>query len=66
MYYKEAVGAFVVFDVTRATTYEAVEKWKSDLDSKVFLPNGSPIPAVLLANKVSMLNIAVGVLFSAG
>ncbi|XP_028406002.1 ras-related protein Rab-32-like [Dendronephthya gigantea] len=51
VYYKEAVGAFVVFDVTRATTYEAVEKWKSDLDSKVFLPNGSPIPAVLLANK---------------
>ncbi|CAB4038157.1 Ras-related Rab-32, partial, partial [Paramuricea clavata] len=51
VYYKEAVAAFVVFDVTRATTYEAVEIWKSDLDSKVFLPNGSPIPAVLLANK---------------
>ena len=46
-----------MFDVTRATTYEAVEKWKSDLDSKVFLPNGSPIPAVLLANKVSCLKI---------
>ena len=53
VYYKEAVGAFVVFDVTRASTFEAVEKWKTDLDSKVFLPNGSPIPAVLLANKVS-------------
>ena len=48
------MGAFVVFDVTRATTYEAVEKWKSDLDGKIFLPNGSPIPAVLLANKVSV------------
>ena len=52
VYYKEAVGAFVVFDVTRASTFEAVEKWKSDLDSKVFLSNGSPIPAILLANKV--------------
>ncbi|XP_035659702.1 ras-related protein Rab-32-like isoform X1 [Branchiostoma floridae] len=51
VYYKEAVGAFVVFDVTRASTFEAVSKWKNDLDSKVQLPNGQSIPAVLLANK---------------
>ncbi|XP_036269745.1 ras-related protein Rab-32 [Pipistrellus kuhlii] len=51
VYYKEAVGAFVVFDISRGSTFEAVLKWKSDLDSKVHLPNGSPIPAVLLANK---------------
>lgn len=51
VYYKEAVGAFVVFDVTRGSTFEAVSKWKHDLDSKVLLPNGNPIPAVLLANK---------------
>lgn len=56
VYYKEAVGAFVVFDVTRASTFEAVEKWKSDLDSKVFLSNGSPIPAILLANKCDQVN----------
>ena len=52
VYYKEAVGAFVVFDVTRASTFEAVQKWKNDLDSKVSLPNGAPVPVVLLANKV--------------
>ncbi|XP_037837537.1 ras-related protein Rab-32a isoform X4 [Kryptolebias marmoratus] len=51
VYYKEAVGAFVVFDVTRGATFEAVSKWKHDLDSKVKLANGNPIPAVLLANK---------------
>jgi len=51
VYYKEAVGAFVVFDVTRGATLEAVPKWKADLDSKVVLPDGRPIPAVLLANK---------------
>lgn len=28
--------------------------WKSDLDNKVLLPNGQPIPAVLLANKVML------------
>lgn len=51
VYYKEAVGAFVVFDVTRGATFDAVSKWKHDLDSKVKLANGNPIPAVLLANK---------------
>lgn len=51
VYYKEAVGCFIVFDVTRASTFEAVTKWKSDLDSKVQLPDGSPVPCVLLANK---------------
>lgn len=51
VYYKEAVGAFIVFDVTRGATLEAVVKWKQDLDSKVQLPDGSSIPCVLLANK---------------
>ncbi|XP_031336057.1 ras-related protein Rab-38 isoform X3 [Photinus pyralis] len=51
VYYKEAVGAFIVFDVTRVNTFESVSNWKADLDSKVQLPDGSPIPCVLLANK---------------
>ncbi|XP_033339643.1 RAS oncogene family member Rab32 isoform X1 [Megalopta genalis] len=51
VYYKEAVGAFIVFDVTRSATLDAVVKWKQDLDSKVQLPDGSAIPCVLLANK---------------
>ncbi|KAF5274588.1 hypothetical protein FQA39_LY07200 [Lamprigera yunnana] len=51
VYYKEAVGAFIVFDVTRITSFESVQNWKSDLDSKVQLSDGSPIPCVLLGNK---------------
>lgn len=51
VYYKEAAGAFIVFDVTRSATFDAVVKWKQDLDSKVQLPDGSPIPCILLANK---------------
>ncbi|XDV18602.1 hypothetical protein PO909_024260 [Leuciscus waleckii] len=34
VYYREAVGALVVFDMTRASTFQAVLKWKKDLDSK--------------------------------
>ncbi|KAF9434800.1 rab32, member RAS oncoprotein [Entomortierella beljakovae] len=54
VYYKEAVAALVVYDVTRPKTFEAVPKWKADLDSKVSLPGGEPIPVVLLANKIDL------------
>jgi Ras-related protein Rab-32 len=53
VYYKEAVGALVVFDITRVSTFEGVSKWKQDLDEKVRLLDGSEIPVVLLANKVT-------------
>lgn len=55
MYYKEAVAALVVYDITRPNTFEAVPKWKADLDTKVSLPDGQPIPVVLLANKVPLI-----------
>ena len=52
VYYKDAVGCFLVFDVTRPSTFDAVSRWKHDLDSKVQLADGQPIPCLLLANKV--------------
>ena len=45
----------VVFDVTRVSTFEAVQKWKNDIDAKVLLPpDNRPIPVVLLANKCDL------------
>eukprot|EP01012_Entosiphon_sulcatum_P048725 TRINITY_DN6724_c0_g2_i1.p1 TRINITY_DN6724_c0_g2~~TRINITY_DN6724_c0_g2_i1.p1 ORF type:complete len:219 (-),score=55.82 TRINITY_DN6724_c0_g2_i1:317-946(-) len=54
VYYQAAVGALVVYDVTRQETFDAVIKWKQDIDNKVFLPDGSNIPCVLLANKADL------------
>jgi Ras-related protein Rab-32 len=55
MYYKEARGAFVVYDISKERTlHEGALKWKNDIDNKVFLPNGDPIPVVLLANKCDL------------
>ncbi|KAI4905619.1 hypothetical protein NFI96_022336 [Prochilodus magdalenae] len=51
VYYREAMGAFIVFDVTRPSTFEAVTKWKEDLDAKLSLSSGKQVAAVLLANK---------------
>jgi len=57
VFYKKAVGCFIVFDASRGWTFEGVTKWKTDLDNKVQLPDGNPIPCVLLANKVRVLLI---------
>ncbi|XP_072528191.1 ras-related protein Rab-38 [Salminus brasiliensis] len=51
VYYREAIGAFIVFDVTRPSTFEAVTKWKEDLDAKLSLSSGKQVATVLLANK---------------
>lgn len=54
VYYKGAMGALVVFDITKSSTLEAASEWKQDLNSKVCLDGGCPVPAVLLANKCDM------------
>jgi Ras-related protein Rab-32 len=59
VYYKDAVGAFLVYDLSRSTTFDGVAKWKEEIDSKVFLPNNQPIPVVLLANKNDLENVTV-------
>lgn len=57
VYYREAVAALVVFDLTRPASFEAVRKWKSDIDAKVALANGDPIPCILVANKSDLVNV---------
>lgn len=56
IYYKEAVGAFLVFDVSAPSSFNAVLKWKHDLDTKVCMADGQPIPCLLLANKVRIFS----------
>jgi Ras-related protein Rab-32 len=58
-YYKEAVGAFIVFDVDRVgATFDNTKKWKLDIDQKVtFMETEDPIPVILIANKTDKLNL---------
>eukprot|EP01099_Mayorella_cantabrigiensis_P004200 TRINITY_DN3154_c0_g1_i1.p1 TRINITY_DN3154_c0_g1~~TRINITY_DN3154_c0_g1_i1.p1 ORF type:complete len:138 (-),score=23.22 TRINITY_DN3154_c0_g1_i1:202-615(-) len=53
VYYREAVGAIVVYDVTSASTQQSVSHWKEDIDSK--LNSDLNIPVVLFANKSDLL-----------
>jgi len=59
VYYKYAIAAIIVYDVTRPATYEAVLKWKADLNSKVVLANDDPIPVILLANKCDISSVSI-------
>eukprot|EP01117_Protostelium_nocturnum_P015186 TRINITY_DN5857_c0_g1_i2.p1 TRINITY_DN5857_c0_g1~~TRINITY_DN5857_c0_g1_i2.p1 ORF type:complete len:194 (+),score=11.46 TRINITY_DN5857_c0_g1_i2:111-692(+) len=56
VYYKQADAAVIVCDITNRQTFSAVQRWKADLDNKVQLENGDPVPAILLANKCDMTN----------
>merc|ERR1712137_598815 len=54
VYYKYAIAAVIVFDVSRPATFDAVLKWREDINSKVVLANNEPIPCILLANKCDL------------
>ncbi|XP_052105149.1 ras-related protein Rab-32B-like [Mytilus californianus] len=59
VYYKYAIAAIIVFDLTRPATFDSVLKWLNDVHSKVMLANQEPVPVVLLANKCDMENATV-------
>jgi signal recognition particle receptor subunit beta len=54
IYYRDSHGAVVVCDCSKKDTITGAFRWKKDLDYKLSLDNGEPIPAILLANKVSL------------
>eukprot|EP01121_Diplochlamys_sp_Union-15-3_P009675 TRINITY_DN2641_c0_g1_i4.p1 TRINITY_DN2641_c0_g1~~TRINITY_DN2641_c0_g1_i4.p1 ORF type:complete len:210 (+),score=34.16 TRINITY_DN2641_c0_g1_i4:65-694(+) len=49
IYYKDAAGAIIVFDLQRKQTWEDVRKWRKDIDDK--LVSDEPIPILLVGNK---------------
>ena len=54
MYYQEAVGALVVFDVMNPRSLDIVKVWKKDIDEKVFTSDDKPIPCLLIGNKIDL------------
>jgi len=56
VYYRDSHGAIVVYDCKRQETLTGAYRWKKDLDSKLALDNGQPIPSVLVANKCDLDN----------
>jgi small GTP-binding protein len=52
VYYRDSLGALLVYDISRPLTFDTVTKWKEEIDTMVRLPDGEgPIPVVLIGNK---------------
>ncbi|KAI5731823.1 hypothetical protein M8J77_016689 [Diaphorina citri] len=54
VYYKDAHGCIIMFDLTNQNSFKNTLKWKKDVDLKCTLSDGSPIPCMLLANKCDL------------
>eukprot|EP01136_Pigoraptor_vietnamica_P002181 Opistho-1_new@29780 len=55
VYYRGADAAIVAFDVTREESLQVAAKWKRDVDAKVRLPDGSPLPCILVGNMCDLV-----------
>ncbi|CAN9515280.1 unnamed protein product [Ophioblennius macclurei] len=54
VYYRGAQGCVLMFDVTNSSSFLRCQQWKLDLDNKTMLPNGAPVPCILVANKCDL------------
>jgi GTPase SAR1 family protein len=54
LFYKDAAGCLIVFDVSRASTLNGAAKWKEDFDMKVNFDEDNQIPCLLIGNKVDI------------
>jgi small GTP-binding protein len=55
VYYKQAVAALILVDLTRMDeTLKSAKDWKDDIDLKVSV-DGGPIPTLIVANKVDLI-----------
>lgn len=52
VFYRRAVGAFVVMDPTQHDAFETSAMWKKDLDAKLQTQDDTALPCVLLISKV--------------
>jgi len=59
VYYKYAIAAIIVYDLSRPNTFESVFKWHNDVKSKVTLQDGRPIPVIILANKCDIPSVNI-------
>lgn len=54
-FYKDAVAAFIFFDLSHPNTLLAALKWKANIEAGALLPDGSALPCILVANKCDLI-----------
>mmetsp|Transcript_9042 Transcript_9042/g.19140 ORF Transcript_9042/g.19140 Transcript_9042/m.19140 type:complete len:246 (-) Transcript_9042:467-1204(-) len=52
VYYRDAFGVMLVYDISRPQTFETVSKWKATIDAVVEpVPGAQSLPVILVGNK---------------
>ncbi|KAL4104303.1 hypothetical protein QTP88_019604 [Uroleucon formosanum] len=54
VYYKDAHGCVIMFDLSNKNSFLNTLKWKKDVDAKCTQLDGGPIPCMLLGNKCDL------------
>ena len=57
-YYIGTHGAFIVFDVSRRTSFDNISNWIAELKKNI----QSPIPIIIIANKIDLRGANAGVI----
>ncbi|CAF0848842.1 unnamed protein product [Rotaria sordida] len=56
LFYKDAAGCLIVFDVSKSTTLiNGAVKWKIDFDNKVNIDNNNQVSCLLIGNKCDLV-----------
>ena len=52
---KDSLGAIFISDATNPEDLEIIQKWKHNLDEDASFINGTPLPSILIENKIELL-----------
>ncbi|XP_015791641.1 ras-related protein Rab-38 [Tetranychus urticae] len=59
VYYKGAVGSFILTDAANPDSFKSAVRWKKDFDAKVNMEDGQPAPSILLVNKCDLEKVGM-------
>lgn len=56
LFYKNALGCFLVYDLSKPESLNNIIKWIEEINSKVTLPSGKKLPILLVGNKSDLID----------
>jgi Ras-related protein Rab-32 len=56
VFYRHALGAIIVTDVTKENSIKNAIQWKNQIDEIVWLKNNKPLPKLIIANKYDKIS----------
>jgi small GTP-binding protein len=55
IYYKNAVGALIVYDLNERRSFDVVDNWRRDIEEKLPDDQGARIPIMMIGNKKDLI-----------